>query len=240
MNAEDGPPLRPGGSARSEDFLRLARASGPPRHPRPCADKHLAPRLGPNGQIGGRVPGVIKRPEALLQSAGLGGTAEIDPPVAGEHFAEEPRLGGDRLGVARISGGAQNKPAPGPLLLPEPRRELAVVGEARRIQGCAGGKLGLEARLAPRKPTQEQRHAQRVAAKKAQCGFVEGVGPQERPVHIHRQRHVPAGVAAGVGTRARPGSCHAPAPRPTPLRAAARACRQGGLTPTRWCRGAWR
>ena len=146
-------------------------------------------RAGPHGQVVGAGAG-----SAFAAATEV---ARHRPFARGQHRVETTEMVGHRMRQAGVGGSGQHQAAPGRTLLAQPVDKRCVQRQFGRHQRHMVGDAPLETGLAQPQPQQQAPPQPGTAPQQGPDGLVQGVGGQQRAIHVHIQRAAVGSVGAG-------------------------------------------
>ena len=155
-----------------------------------CVDHDRFARAAPDGEVGGRIAGVIEAAfaEFFHERLELVPAAQIGFAVAAENFIEEAGMVGNGFCHLQIGRGGENDFSPGGILFSEKFQEQFVVRQGGRINFDSRGEFMFQQRSSARPPEQNRKKPERISPQQPRERFPEQVGLDERAVQIHDER----------------------------------------------------
>ena len=148
-------------------------------------------RLGPHGQIGGRISRIGKAasPVSLNQEGNLACAFEIGRSIAPEHpLIEQPEMSRYGTGKTLMTGCGQHQLTPSPAFVGEKLDQSLVVGERASIERHTAGNFMLERGFAFQQPEGKLKDRERTLLQQRQQRFPQQIGPDERAIKIDTKR----------------------------------------------------
>jgi hypothetical protein len=147
-------------------------------------------RAAPDGEVGGRIAGVIKAAfaEFLQERLELVSAAHVGLAVAAKKFIEQAGVIGNRFRHPQIGRGGENDFPPGGFLFAEKFQKRFVIGQGGGINFDSRGEFMFQQRATAHPPEQDREKLEWISSQQPSEGFPEQVGFDERAVQIHDER----------------------------------------------------